>query len=220
MCDYDEYEMEKLLKEINEDVMEIDNLSHKLDTVFYYADLIEEIKLLLRNYDNNFYSIIDVCEKLPDDYGFLKGILFCSSFSAFEGFIHDFFRLIISNNNYKDKIILKLQNIDEETKKRLKISKDCETIEKLIKKIDRLTKNNPQFGADFLNYFIDCKVDLIFDSNKLYRFLKIRNKYIHQNGGDKITHDDFFDLKEILLSSTNIFVTKILETIQFPNFDD
>lgn len=186
ITDLDDDGLDQLIKEIELEGRQLEELSQNVDTGFAWLTLYEDMRPILRRFIDHLRSIDDVVGHLPnkDDvrHRFLLGTLFGGVVSAYEGMVHDFVDLLMNSDNYKN--IERLKNIDTNDLNRLRI-KQGPSWGELTLGLGRATLNHPNIVTRILNSLFEFSVPQV-DEDALEHLIQMRNDFTHNNGFNKV----------------------------------
>lgn len=182
VTDLDDDGWGQLIKEIELDGRELEELGQNLDTGFVWLSLLQDILPILRRFIDHLKSIDNVVHHLPnkDDvrHRFLIGTLFGGVVSAYEGMVHDFVDLLMNCDNYRS--IERIKNIEANDLNRLRIKQGLGWDE-LALALGKATLNHPNIVARILNSLFEFSVPEA-DEDVLEHLIKMRNDFTHNNG--------------------------------------
>lgn len=209
---YDEFNDAELDKKIEEYEK---NLKF-IDTAFEWLDLHHKFIPILQNFINNTEGISDVIEHLPnkDDskHQFLIGTLLNGVTSAYEGMVHDFVHLLMTNSNYRKED--NTEKIQEKDLKSLNIKKNLPWDE-LSKRLKKSTLNHPNIVARIINALFELNIPE-GDEEEIQYQIEMRNDFTHNNGINKAgtTHKVSWKYLEDFLTRIHKLVSNYAVSLQ------
>lgn len=189
MIEDEDLELKQFIDELDNDAKEIDDLCFELETHFEWLDIVVEWQGVSEKFISNMESLSSIYEAISAriDNSFLIGTLWSGVLSAYEGFVHDFFDLLLSKKIHSEEASKKSLTLEEKISIQLRI-KDKKSIstEQLRIIFRKATLNNPINGAKLANHLFNANIPLI-DEETIKEALKIRNDFTHNNGGVVVT---------------------------------
>lgn len=182
-------DLDRLIEELEKDNAEIDKLTSELDRHFDWLDVLSELEGISNKFVSNMSSLSSIYKSISSsvDNNFLIGTLWCGVISAYEGFVHDLFDLLLSKKTHSQEAIKKMQNLDKNLKHQIKLKRDeSPSIDELRSLFKKATLNNPNKGADLANHLFNTNIPKI-DKSEIENVLRIRNAYAHNNGGISVS---------------------------------
>lgn len=189
MIEDNDLELKNLFDEIDKYFKDIDDITSEVENCFEWIDIMTDLNMISGKFKSNMDSLSSIHESISDaiDNSFLIGTLWSGVISSYEGFVHGFFDLLLSNRIHAQEAIKKASSLNEEHSKyiRLNTSKSI-SIEKLRSLFSKTTLNNPNKGAALANHLFKINIPEI-DEKEMLDALKIRNAYTHNNGGIEVS---------------------------------
>jgi len=212
MIEDEDFELNQLIDELENDAKEIDDLYFELETHFKWFDIVVELKGVSKKFISNMDSLSSIYEAISakTDNSFLIGTLWSGVLSAYEGFVHDFFDLLLSNQIHSEEATKKSSTLEKKISSQLRI-KDKKSIstEQLRIVFRKATLNNPINGAKLANHLFNTNIPLI-DEETIEAALKIRNAFTHNNGGVVVTLSALEAFHEKIDFVVSNFINEIL----------
>lgn len=185
MIENDDLELNRLIDELEKDSEEIDKINSELENHFEWLDILTGLNEISKKFVSNMDSLSSIHKSISDtiDNSFLIGTLWSGVISSYEGFVHDFFDLLLSNRIHAQEAIDKTPSLDKGLSDQIRLNKNKSiSVEYLRFLFRKATLNNPNNGATLANHLFKTNIPEIDDKEMLCA-LEIRNAYTHNNGG-------------------------------------
>ncbi|MGC4075938.1 MAG: hypothetical protein QM702_02655 [Rubrivivax sp.] len=200
MIEDDDFELNRIMDELEEGSKEINEINSELENYFEWLEVLTGLNKISKKFVSNMDSLSSIHGSISDtiDNSFLIGTLWSGVISSYEGFVHDLFDLLLSNRIHAQAAVEGAPSLDKGLLDQIKLNKNkyisAEDLRFLFRKA---TLSNPNKGAALANHLFKTNIPEIEDKEMLSA-LKIRNAYTHNNGG-----------VEVSLSSLELFHDKI-----------
>ena len=198
--DYFELNQSQLADEFKKYLNELEGIDLELENSFEWYDILVDLNEISIKFVSNMKSLSSAYNSILNDVdnSFLIGTLWSGVVSAYEGFVHDLFDLLLSKKIYSQEAMGKVISLDKGLSDQIRLNKNKSiSVEKLRSLFRKATLNDPNKGAALANHLFKINIPQI-DDGEMLRALEIRNAYTHNNGGIVV-----------LLSSLKIFHNKI-----------
>lgn len=212
MIDDDDFELNQFMDELEKDSNEIDQICSGLESLFEWHSILIDLHEISRKFVSNMDSLSSIHESISDtiDNSFLIGTLWSGVVSAYEGFVHDFFDLLLSNQIHSQEAIEKSASLDKGISDQIRLNKNKSvSVEELRSLFRKATLNNPNNGAALANHLFKTNIPKI-DERAMSSALEIRNAYTHNNGGIEVSLSSLEQFHDEIDTVVSLFINEIL----------
>ncbi|GHT95655.1 hypothetical protein FACS1894116_11510 [Betaproteobacteria bacterium] len=213
MIEDDDFELNQFMDELEKESKEIDEISSELENHFEWHDILIGLNEISRKFVSNMDSLSSIYESISDtiDNSFLIGTLWSGVLSAYEGFVHDFFDLLLSNRIHSQEAIDKSASLEKGISNQIRLNKNKSiSVEELRSLFRKATLNNPNKGAALANHLFKTNIPEI-DEKIVLSVLEIRNAYTHNNGGIAVSLPSLEQFHEKIDTLVSVFIKEILD---------
>jgi hypothetical protein len=207
-----DYQINQLIDELEKDAKEYDALNFELKTHFEWLDIITELNEVYNKFISNMDSLSSVYDAISveTDNVFLIGILWSGVLSAYEGFVHDFFDLLLSKQIHAEEATKKSSSLEKNISNQIRIKNNKSTSPEILRDLFRkATLNDPTKVAKLANQLFKTNIPLI-DEETVARALNIRNAFTHNNGGVVVSQSDLEQFHKKIYDLVSYFIDEIL----------
>ncbi len=212
MIEDDDFELNRLIDDLGEDFNEIDKINSELENYSEWFEVLTGLNEISRKFVSNMDSLSSIYESISDtiDHSFLIGTLWSGVISSYEGFVHDFFDLLLLNRIHAQEAIEKAPSLDEETLDQIRLNKNkFISVEKLRCLFRKATLNNPNKGSLLANHLFKTNIPEI-EEKEILSALEIRNAYTHNNGGIEVSLPSLKLFHEKIDTAVSCYIKEIL----------
>ncbi|APC14613.1 hypothetical protein BLL42_02260 [Pseudomonas frederiksbergensis] len=142
------------------------------DKLFQFKDNMESISI-------SFPVMESSAEKSSQ---FLCGVMMVGIVSAYEGFVHDLFSVILDKSSHAELAVSQIEKLNDKDKAYLKL-KGCQSYEVLKAALSRATLHDPNQIARLSSVLFNVILPSLPD-DFCAKLLRIRNDYSHNSGYD------------------------------------
>ncbi len=169
-------------EEFEDDQRELDELDKKIDGAFEWIDVFFELEDKLTTFNENMESLYQgiVSAEQQKNSRFLNGILLVGVVSSYESFVHDFFDICCTKQEYIAKAVLNIDKLGDKDKNylRLKVGMSEDDLKKRLKKV---TLHDPIQIANIAALLFGLKMPVLKQAHT-ERLLEQRNLFTHHGG--------------------------------------
>lgn len=212
MIEDEDLELDRFIEDLENDAKEIDDLCLKLEIHLEWFDIVIELQGVSEKFISNMNSLSSIYKAISanTDNSFLIGTLWSGVLSAYEGFVHDLFDLLLSKQVHSEEATKKSSTLEKKISSQLRISDNKSISAKNLRAAFRkATLNNPINSAKLANHLFNTNIPLI-DEDAIEAALKIRNAFTHNNGGVDVTLSDLEAFHEKIDYVVSKFINEVL----------
>jgi len=180
--EFEDFDWEAIDNELEDDLLELDELYKKMDEAFEWMDVFFELEDKLTTFNENMESLYQgiVSAEQQKNSRFLNGILLVGVVSSYESFVHDFFDICCTKQEYIAKAVLNIDKLGNKDKNylRLKVGMSEDSLKKRLKKV---TLHDPVQIANIAALLFGLKMPILKQAHT-EKLLEQRNLFTHHGG--------------------------------------